>query len=78
MKDKVYVGPAYGLPSVVGELHYKHKKVAEEMMKLTQSLKEQTAAAGTIIRGDIGWLQQSSVMAENNLDKLGVEAKRVA
>ena len=78
MKDKVYVCPAYGLPSVVGELHYKHKKVAEEMMKLTQSLKEQTAAAGTIIRGDIGWLQQSSVMDENNLDKLGVEAKRVA
>ena len=27
VNDKVYIGPAYGLPSVVGELHYKHKKV---------------------------------------------------
>merc|ERR1712083_311453 len=43
----------------------------------TQSLKEQSAAAGTIIRGDTGMLEQSSMMAENNLDKLGVETKKV-
>jgi len=29
VKDKVDVGPFYGLPSVVGELYYKHKGVKE-------------------------------------------------
>ena len=29
MIDKVFVGPFYGLPSVVGELPYRHKGVKE-------------------------------------------------
>eukprot|EP00090_Calanus_glacialis_P006703 TRINITY_DN15235_c0_g1_i1.p1 TRINITY_DN15235_c0_g1~~TRINITY_DN15235_c0_g1_i1.p1 ORF type:complete len:268 (-),score=110.54 TRINITY_DN15235_c0_g1_i1:128-931(-) len=65
------------LDKILADHRDQQEKVAEEMIKLTQSLKEQSAAAGTLIRGDTARLEQSSVMAENNLDKLGVEAKRV-
>ena len=65
------------LDKILADHRDQQEKVAEEMIKLNQSLKEQSAAAGSIIRGDTGRLEQSSVMAENNLDKLGVEAKRV-
>jgi len=65
------------LDKILADHRDQQERVAEEMIKLTQSLKEQSAAAGTIIRGDTARLEQSSVMAENNLDKLGVEAKRV-
>eukprot|EP00092_Neocalanus_flemingeri_P025649 GFUD01027807.1.p1 GENE.GFUD01027807.1~~GFUD01027807.1.p1 ORF type:complete len:268 (-),score=94.54 GFUD01027807.1:101-904(-) len=65
------------LDKILADHRDQQERVAEEMIKLTQSLKEQSAAAGTIIRGDTARLEQSSIMAENNLDKLGVEAKRV-
>ena len=65
------------LDKILTDHRDQQEKVAEEMIKLTQSLKEQSAAAGTLIRMYTAKLEQSSVMAENNLDKLGVEAKRV-
>jgi len=65
------------LDKILADHRDQQEKVAEEMIKLTQSLKEQSAAAGTIIRGDTTRLEQSSMLAENNLDKLSVEAKRV-
>merc|ERR1712129_208974 len=57
------------LDKILADHRDQQEKVAEEMIKLTQSLKEQSAAAGSIIRGDTGRREQSSVMAENNLDK---------
>jgi len=65
------------LDKILADHRDQQERVAEEMIKLTQSLKEQSAAAGTIIRGDTAMLEQSSTMAENNLDKLGVETKKV-
>ena len=64
------------LDKILADHRDQQEKVAEEMIKLNQSLKEQSAAAGTIIRGGTGKLEKSSVMAEINLEKLGVEAKR--
>ena len=65
------------LDKILAEHRDQQERVAEEMIKLTQSLKEQSQVAGTIIRGDTAKLEQSSAMAESNLGKLGVEAKRV-
>jgi len=65
------------LDKILADHRDQQEKVAEEMIKLTQDMKKQSEIAGTIIRGDTGMLEQSSMMAENNLDKLGVETKKV-
>ena len=53
------------------------EKIAEEMILLTRSLKEQSSVAGDIIRKDNIKLEASSSMADSNLDKLKVETERV-
>jgi len=77
-EDKAVGGlQGVSLDKILADHRDQQERVAEEMIKLTQSLKEQSVAAGTIIRGDTARLEQSSMMAENNLEKLGVESKRV-
>lgn len=53
------------------------ERVAEEMIALTRSLKEQSEAAGSMLRQDTSRLAQTSEQADTNLTKLGVETQRV-
>merc|ERR1712098_19525 len=50
------------------------ERVAGEMLELTRNLKEQSAAAASIVRGDTDRLQQAADLAEQNLQ---VETSRV-
>ena len=65
------------LDSLLVEPRERQERVAEEMIALTQSLKEQTMAAGALVRGDTARLGQAAEQADSNLAKLGEETKRV-
>ena len=52
--------------------HTAQEQVAEEMLKLTRSLKEQTIVAGEIVRKDIHAMERSNQLAEANSAKLQV------
>jgi len=58
--------------------HQAQEAVAENMLSLTRSLKEQTMAAGEIVRKDTKVMEASSELAQKNADKLKVEADRLA
>lgn len=58
--------------------HQAQEVVAENMLSLTRSLKEQTMAAGEIVRKDTKVMEASSELAQKNADKLKVEADRLA
>ena len=58
--------------------HDAQEQVAEEMLSLTRSLKEQTEAAGQVIRKDISTLERTRDTAEKNQDKLSIESERLA
>ena len=66
------------LDKILSDQREQQEKIAEEMLLLTQDLKEQSTLAGTIIRKDTARLEQSSAQAESNLEKLNIETKRVA
>eukprot|EP00094_Tigriopus_californicus_P005457 TCALIF_05259-PA protein Name:"Similar to use1 Vesicle transport protein USE1 (Danio rerio)" AED:0.05 eAED:0.05 QI:0/0.75/0.6/0.8/0.75/0.6/5/1028/284 len=53
------------------------EQVAEEMLKLTRSLKEQSMAAGEIIRNDTASLERTNELAEANRTRLGLESERL-
>lgn len=53
------------------------EQVAEEMLKLTRSLKEQSMAAGEIIRKDTASLERTNELAEANRTRLGIESERL-
>ncbi|XP_073953742.1 vesicle transport protein Use1 [Choristoneura fumiferana] len=53
------------------------EKVAENMVLLTKSLKEQSQIASTIIKGDTEALKKSSDLTDRNLDALKVESERL-
>lgn len=57
--------------------HQAQEQVAENMLSLTRSLKEQTMAAGEIVRKDTKAMEASSELAQKNADKLKVEADRL-
>jgi len=65
------------LDAILAEHKDQQERVAEEMIALTRSLKEQSAAAGDLIRKDTAKLAQTSEQVESNLVKLGEETKRV-
>merc|ERR550519_1358442 len=65
------------LDAILAEHKDQQERVAEEMIALTRSLKEQSAAAGSLIRKDTVKLGQTVEQVENNLSKLGEETKRV-
>lgn len=58
--------------------HSAQEKVADEMLCLTKSLKEQTRAAGEIVRKDTNVIERSTVLAEANAAKLQLESDRLA
>ncbi|XP_068620354.1 vesicle transport protein USE1 isoform X2 [Battus philenor] len=53
------------------------EKVAENMVLLTKSLKEQSQIASTIIRGDTEALKKSSDLTDRNTMSLKVESERL-
>jgi len=70
-------GVGTNLDKILAEHKDQQERVAEEMIALTRSLKEQSAAAGSMIRNDTGRLTQAADMADSNLAKLGEETSRV-
>jgi len=65
------------LDKILAEHRDEQERVAEEMIQLTRSLKEQSAAAGSMVKADSERLTQAADLAETNLSKLGVETARV-
>jgi unconventional SNARE in the endoplasmic reticulum protein 1 len=53
------------------------EKIAEDMLSLTRSLKEQTQTANKIIRKDTELVAKSSRLSEKNMDTLGAESQRL-
>nr|ACO14564.1 Vesicle transport protein USE1 [Caligus clemensi] len=53
------------------------EEIAEQMLSLTKSLKEQTEAANRIIHRDISSLEGTQRTADENIDKLAVESNRL-
>ncbi|KAF9797842.1 hypothetical protein SFRURICE_001445 [Spodoptera frugiperda] len=53
------------------------EKVAENMVLLTKSLKEQSQIASTIIKGDTEALKKSSELTDRNISSLKVESDRL-
>ena len=70
-------GGGVSLDKIINEQREQQEKIAEEMILLTRSLKEQSSIAGDIIRKDTARLETSSALADSNLEKLSVETKRV-
>jgi SNARE protein 1 len=58
--------------------HTAQEKVAEEMLSLTKSLKEQTRVAGEIVRKDTNVMERSNQLAEANAAKLQMESDRLS
>jgi len=76
--DSTGLGVGKGnLDAILAEHKDQQERVAEEMIALTRSLKEQSAAAGSLIRKDTAKLGQTVEQVDNNLAKLGEETKRV-
>jgi len=72
-------GGGKGELDVLLKAHHKaQEQVAENMLSLTRSLKEQTLAAGEIVRKDTKVMEAASELAQKNSDKLKVEADRLA
>lgn len=53
-------------------------KIAEEMLKLTGNLKEQSQIANRIIKQDTEVISKSSNITERNFSKLKVESEKLA
>ena len=70
-------GGGMTLDKLLSDQREQQERIAEEMLMLTKSLKEQSSIAGNIIRSDMAKLESSSALADSNLEKLDVETKRV-
>lgn len=53
------------------------EKIAENMLLMTQNLKEQTETANRIIRKDTDVVKRSAEMSDKNLDSLTNEAEKL-
>ena len=57
--------------------HEAQEQVAEEMLYLTRALKDQTLAAGEIIKKDTVTLEKTNELADKNTSRLAVETERL-
>uniref|UniRef100_A0A1B6D1L4 Vesicle transport protein USE1 n=1 Tax=Clastoptera arizonana TaxID=38151 RepID=A0A1B6D1L4_9HEMI len=57
--------------------HNVQEKIAENMLLMARSMKEQTMLAGNIIRKDIEVVEKSSNLAEKNFSHLNVESEKL-
>ncbi|KAM4708913.1 vesicle transport protein USE1 [Discoglossus pictus] len=65
------------LDAVLQHHHNMQEKLAEEMLRLTQNLKNNTLAAQNVIRQDNQTLSQSLKFADHNFEKLKTESDRL-
>ena len=61
---------SFSLDKILSDQREQQEKIAEEMIMLTKSLKEQSSIAGTIIRKDTVKLEAASAQADSNFEKL--------
>jgi len=76
-KQDGFRGAGVSLDKLLSDQRDQQEKIAEEMIMLTRSLKEQSSIAGSIIRKDTLKLEATSAQADSNFEKLSVETKRV-
>lgn len=73
--------PDKGKPEDIDELlkyhHTMQEKIAEHMIELTRSLKEQAMTAGNIIKNDTEALEKSSKLMDTNTGSLKAEVEKV-
>jgi len=77
-KEEHGYGPGANLDKILAEHKDQQERVAEEMIALTRSLKEQSVAAGAMLRKDTVKLEQAAENADTNLAKLTEETQRVS
>ncbi|XP_063770461.1 vesicle transport protein USE1 [Pseudophryne corroboree] len=65
------------LDAVLQHHHNMQEKLAEEMLRLTQNLKNNTLAAQNVIKQDNQTLSQSLRLADHNSEKLKTESDRL-
>ncbi|XP_069595263.1 vesicle transport protein USE1 isoform X1 [Ranitomeya imitator] len=65
------------LDAVLQHHHNMQEKLAEEMLRLTQNLKNNTLAAQNVIKQDNQTLTQSLKLADQNFEKLKTESDRL-
>ncbi|XP_063311514.1 vesicle transport protein USE1 [Pelobates fuscus] len=65
------------LDAVLKHHHNMQEKLAEEMLRLTQNLKNNTLAAQSVIKQDNQTLSQSMKFADQNFEKLKTESDRL-
>ncbi|XP_053320277.1 vesicle transport protein USE1 [Spea bombifrons] len=65
------------LDAVLQHHHNLQEKLAEEMLRLTQNLKNNTLAAQNVIKQDNQTLSQSLKLADQNFEKLRTESDRL-
>ncbi|XP_018106313.1 unconventional SNARE in the ER 1 homolog L homeolog isoform X1 [Xenopus laevis] len=65
------------LDAVLQHHHNLQEKLAEEMLRLTQNLKNNTLAAQNVIKQDNQTLSQSLKLADQNFEKLKTESDRL-
>ncbi|CAB4062829.1 USE1 [Lepeophtheirus salmonis] len=63
--------------SLIHDQDVAQEEIAEQMLSLTKSLKEQTEAANRMIHRDISSLEGTRRTADENIDKLAVESDRL-
>ncbi|CAG9821375.1 unnamed protein product [Phaedon cochleariae] len=66
------------LDEVINYHENRQKKITDDMLSLTQSLREQSETANRIIKKDTEVVTQSSVLSEQNLGKLSEESSKLA
>merc|ERR1712226_1328201 len=77
-REEPSFGAATNLDKILAEHKDQQERVAEEMIALTRNLKEQSVAAGAMLRKDTVRLEQTSENADSNLAKLTEETLRVS
>jgi SNARE protein 1 len=70
-------GGSQDLDELVKYEHQRQEKIAEHMLVLTRSLKEQVSLAGKIVKNDTEVLEKSSKQIDVNQDKLKVESEKL-
>ena len=76
-KRNVDPGEAQDLDDLMKAHHEAQEQVAEEMLSLTKTLKEQTLAAKEVISKDTGVIEKASEVTDKNAERLKKETERI-
>ncbi|CAG7823446.1 unnamed protein product, partial [Allacma fusca] len=76
-KDSTKIESSQDLDELVKYEHQRQEKIAEHMLVLTRSLKEQVSLAGKIVKNDTEVLEKSNKQIDANQDKLKIESEKL-